>query len=158
MSMTLRLPSKRYIWVTLLASSALSLVMVFARPVEITVDGRSVPLDVPPVTAWHETFVPARALLSELGAQTSFDARRQRLVAVSRNDTVIFRAGLPIAKIDGKRVGLTHAPFIEQGRMMIPVSFVERELGARVSFDSQHYRLDFAVPGVVEAGAQGLDR
>ncbi|MDE2571175.1 MAG: hypothetical protein KGM44_01470, partial [bacterium] len=153
----LRLPPRRYVWVTLLLSLALSTVLALGRPVEMTVDGKVVPLDVPPVTAWHETFVPARALFNELGARSSYDARRQRLVAVTRNDTVIFRAGLPIAKIDGKRVGLTHAPFIEQGRMMIPVSFVERELGARVSFDSQHYRLDFAVPGMVEAGAQGLD-
>jgi len=156
--MRLALPPRRFVWTTLLASSALSLVLAFARPVEMTVDGKSVPLDVPPVTAWHETFVPARALFEGLGARTSFDQRRQRFVAVSRNDIVIFKVGIPIAKIDGKRVGLTHSPFIDQGRIMIPVSFVERELGARVSFDSRHYRLDFAVPGMVEAGAQGLDR
>lgn len=151
------LPSRRYVWITLLASSALSVLLAFARPVEITVDGKAVPLDVPPVTAWNETFVPARALFQQLGARTWFDVRKQIFSATTRNDTVLFRVGLPIAKIDGKRVGLTHAPFIEQGRMMIPVSFIERELGARVSFDSQRYRLDFAMPSLVEAGAQGPD-
>ncbi|HVA38715.1 MAG TPA: copper amine oxidase N-terminal domain-containing protein [Candidatus Dormibacteraeota bacterium] len=156
--MALRLPPQRYVWITLVVSSFLSALLALARPVEMTVDGRNVPLDVPPVTAWHETFVPARALFEQLGARMSFDAHKQSFTAVSRDDTIVFCAGLPIARIDGKRVGLTHAPFIERGRMMIPVSFVERELGARVSFDSQHYRLDFAVPGMVEAGAQRLDR
>ncbi|MBT9173790.1 MAG: hypothetical protein DDT21_02196 [Syntrophomonadaceae bacterium] len=65
---------------------------VAAQPVTVTLDGRALAMDVPPVVRDGRTLLPMRAIFEALGAAVEWDAATRSVTARSQGRTVVLRA------------------------------------------------------------------
>lgn len=90
--------------------------------------GANTPVDVPPLLQSGRTFVPLRFIGEALGSSFSWDGATQ---------TVTFTMGdqMLTLVIGQTGAGLDAAPFIENGRTMVPVRYISEAFGASVNWD-----------------------
>ena len=146
-------PSKATLAATIVLALFGALSFVYAKPVEMRVDGQPVISDVPPVTTPKGVFVPLRSVSDALGAETRYE-HKSGAVLVTRGDQVVsLKVGSTHAKLNGMPVTLKHAPFRVRGRVMVSLHSVQQVFGVRVRFDRATARVEFNTPGVSDAAA-----
>ena len=129
-----------------------SVLLAFARPAVMMVDGERVESDVPPVTTTPDkVFVPLRSIADALGAETELDDNGGRIDVVRGNQSLRVRLGDVHATINGMPLTLKHAPFRVRGRVMISLKTVAAAFGVRVSYDPRSQRIDVLTPGIGQA-------
>ena len=134
--------SVRTILITLILSSAVSLLMMLSKPAIMRVNGQRIISDVPPVTGVHERFLPLRAISLGLGAVTSYEAKYGRIEVMRGRDTVVMHLGDRHALLNGVEFELAHAPFLVRGRVMVPTSIFVRALHTEVHYDGASETID----------------
>ena len=149
--MKYRAPSFRTLGTVATAALAVSALLVFARPVEMLVDGERIESDVPPVTtASDKVFVPLRTIADALGAQTVV-AGRDRIDVIRGTQSLRVHVGDSRATIDGVAVTLKHAPFRVRGRVMVELHAVASAFNVRASYDPRGARVEVLSPGIGQA-------
>ncbi len=124
--------------VTLLSSPATqaavtALAQGQGRQVTVAVNGRELPWQ---ARLWQGVLLaPVRALAESLGAHVTWNAATSQVVLRKGNHEVRLRVGSPWAVVDGRRVELPWAPFLDGGRLHAPARFVATALGAGLSLD-----------------------
>ena len=146
------LPSRSIVGVTLVGATFAATVLFFARPATLSIDGKPVTLDVPPVTA-RQAFVPVRAIAEGLGAVAAYDAKTGEVSLERGNRTLRMKLGERNATLDGGPLVLSAAPFALRGRTMVASAAIERAFGSRIRYDSARAKIDVVSPGMVEADA-----
>ena len=147
------LPSRRLVVGTVIVATFASVVTAFSRPASLTVDGRRIAFDVPPVvTQSHEAFVPLRAVATAMGADLNYDAKSSTIELVRGNDVLRMRVGDQHATFDGKKVTLSRAPFEVRGRTMVGLGLIARAFGGKVSYDRMRANIDVITSGGVDGG------
>lgn len=116
----------------LVVSSAI----VFGDSIGVSVEGKTLTFDVPPVLDNGRTLVPLRAIFEELGAEISWDAETKTITALREGTEVVLQIGNSIAKVDGADVVLDVPAKIVDGRTMVPVRFVSEAMGSVVGWDN----------------------
>ncbi|MDB4898158.1 MAG: oligopeptide transporter substrate-binding protein, partial [Firmicutes bacterium] len=110
-----------------------------ARPdvrFSVTFNGHPVRFDVQPeVVPPGHTMVPLRAIAEKMGAQVTYDAATQTVTARRGSTTISLTIGRTTATINGREQSLPLAPYIKDGRTLIPLRFISETLGAAVKFD-----------------------
>jgi len=128
------------------ANNRIRLLTPYRLPAGVTADGKlkllygqeRVATDAAPMIVSGTTFVPVRVIAERLGYQVVHDAASGQ-VTVSREDlsyrlqagAAIVQRGEGEARSD---VALPAAPFIEQGRLYLPVRFFAEEIGLDVQW------------------------
>ncbi|HZZ00655.1 MAG TPA: copper amine oxidase N-terminal domain-containing protein [Candidatus Baltobacteraceae bacterium] len=136
---------------TAIVAIVASILLAFARPATMMVDGERVESDVPPVTtASDKVFVPLRSIADALGAQTELDDKG-RIDVVRGNESLRVRVGDPHATLNGMPLTMKHPPFRVRGRVMISLKTVAAAFGVRVSYDPRTQRIDVLTPGIGQA-------
>ncbi|HWT06334.1 MAG TPA: copper amine oxidase N-terminal domain-containing protein [Xanthomonadales bacterium] len=130
-----------------------SLSLALSTPASISVDGQRLASDVAPVTTPGGAYLPLRAVADAAGAQTSFDTADGQVVVRRGTDVLVMRAGTSAARMNGRPVTLSHAPFTVRGRTMVASETIANTLGSTVRYDAKHDRVIVRTPGVVVAGA-----
>jgi|GEM_PF-2594554 len=135
---------KRILRALFVAAIALCLMQAFALAadrVSVQLDGNAVRFtDAEPRIVDNRTFIPARAVLEQMGAEVSYD--RGVVTAVRGGRTIAMTIGSPTFRVteNGETAELTMdvAPFIDPalGRTFIPVRFAAEALGANVGWDA----------------------
>ncbi len=92
-------------------------------------------LDAPPIIVNGVTFVPLRFIGEALGAQVTWSPALQVVFLVRGSSQVQLTVGSKLAIIDGKITQLAEAPFIQNGRTMVPLRFISEAFGADVTWD-----------------------
>lgn len=146
-------PSGRTIVATAVTALVASLSLALSTPASISVDGQRLASDVAPVTTLGGAYLPLRAVADAAGAQTAFDTADGQIVLRKGTDVLVMRAGTATAKMNGRRVTLSHAPFTVHGRTMVASDTIASTLGSTVRYDAKHDRVIVRTPGVVVAGA-----
>ncbi len=113
---------------------------------DMTVDGRMMTLDAPPVIVESRTLVPIRAVAEALGATVSWDASTRTVAIVGQTASLSLVIGSATAQVNGNSVSIDPAntkvvPVIMNGRTMLPVRFVVESLGAAVAYDAMMRRI-----------------
>jgi hypothetical protein len=113
---------------------------------DMTVDGRMMTLDAPPVILESRTLVPIRAVAEALGAIVSWDASTRTVTIVGQTASLSLVIGSSNAQVNGVSVSIDPAntkvvPVIMSGRTMLPVRFVVESLGAAVAYDAMMRRI-----------------
>lgn len=119
--------------------------LVIGKP-QLTADGMDREIDVPPVVRGGRTFLPVRALAEALGLDVAWDPVEQRVTLSiedppTRIELWVGRPQAKLTKADAARqapidpANPAVAPFIEKGRVMLPLRFIAEALGLDVSFD-----------------------
>lgn len=146
----------------LVVALALAGLPALAQPAaaSIVVHGRPVALDPPPVFRHGVLLAPVDALAQAYGAASRWDpATRSAQVVGPRGNRLLLRAGDRVAVVDGETKLLPAAPELAGGKLLVPVEFVFRALGAWVKWEEQEATLHVAsqvLRLVVDGAADGL--
>ncbi|MBX6351218.1 MAG: hypothetical protein IRZ11_06895 [Clostridia bacterium] len=141
-----------------LTSGAREVRMTVGQPLILS-DGLDRPLDVPPVIRDGRTFVPLRALAESMGFAVSWDPGERKATIASSDRTVEVWVGRSTALVVDTQAVFAEGgappsgpreetlaidpqnpsvmPFIEGGRVMVPLRFVAEAMGFEVGFDPQ---------------------
>lgn len=106
-----------------------------ASAITITVDGRKLASDTPPVIEQGRVLVPLRALFEALGASVEWDGKTQTVTGRKGSTTVRLVIGQKTAYVNGSPVTLDVPGKIIDGRTMVPLRFIGESLGADVDWD-----------------------
>jgi len=101
----------------------------------VTFNGHPVMFDVEPVNVNNRVFVPFRAIFEKMGADVQWDESTRTVTATRGNTTVQLVIGSTTARVNGQARTLDAAPFIQNGRTLVPLRFVSEAFGAEVEYD-----------------------
>ena len=100
-------------------------------------DGIAMILDAPPELLNNVTMIPLRFVSEGLGAVVEYDSAQNTVTLILGSREIVLWPGSTLAKVDNVVVTLARAPYIRDGRTMVPVRFVSECFGARVDYVSQ---------------------
>lgn len=121
----------------LTALASLGLMISGAAAQTVSLDGRPVFLDTPPVIEDGRVLVPMRGIFEELGATVTYEAEARAVKARSADGrTVLLPLGGTTAFIEGRTVRLETPARVEAGRTLVPLRFLAEALGAQVAWNA----------------------
>jgi hypothetical protein len=102
--------------------------------IKVTLNGRHLKFEQPPVNIEGRVLVPMRAIFEAIGAEITWDGKLRKVTGVRGQSTVELTIGKNKANINGKAVGLDVPAQIINNRTMAPVRFVSESLDAKVDW------------------------
>lgn len=93
------------------------------------VENQRVAIDSAPIIRNDRTFVPYRALAEAFGADVTWNAATEEVILKQGDKTIRMTIGSTVHTIDGRQHRMDVAPFIQNGRTMVPVRFAAEALG-----------------------------
>jgi len=118
-------------------------------------NGMQLTMDAAPEIVAGRTFVPIRLVAETFGAEVGWDGVLREVSIKQEGKVIKLRIGSKIATIDGKSYELEAAPFIRNGRTMVPIRFISEALGLSVYWEPQRKlvyirsKAKYEVPGVL---------
>ena len=109
--------------------------------ISVFLNGKEVSFSVMPEITQGRTMVPMRELFEMLGATVEWDAETQSVKGKRGGDSVTLRIGSDSATVRGKQVTIDAAPYIKNGRTMIPLRLVSEALGLNVGWSGADRRI-----------------
>ncbi len=100
------------------------------------VDGAASLLDVAPFIKDGRTFVPVRFIAEALGAEVKYDAATQVVTATRGDDVVVMTIGSNVMTVNGEAQVTDVAPFIVDGRTVLPFRALAEAFGSEVAWDA----------------------
>lgn len=101
----------------------------------MTVNGQKKAIDVAPIMANNTTYVPVRFVMDAFGGTASWDATNQRITVLRGSKMLDLTVGKKEFILNGKKNSSQVAPFIYQGRTLIPLRLVSEQLGLNVKWE-----------------------
>ncbi len=106
------------------------------RPIHVTVNNEPVIFQgMMPQQIQGRVMVPVRGVLEKLGAQVTWIAKTQEVVATTPKVDVTLKIGSRQARINGKEATLDVPAQIISGSTMVPLRFVGEAMGAELKWD-----------------------
>jgi len=99
------------------------------------VNGNAVQIDAPAEIMNGRTFLPLRAISEALGATVDWIAETQGITVTLGTNTIGLQIGNTSAVVNGTVKTLDAAPYIKNGRTMVPFRVIAEGLGATVEWD-----------------------
>jgi len=109
--------------------------VVFAAPVNVSVNGSELTFDQPAIVENGRTLVPLRAIFEELGAPVEWDQSTQIVTATKGDITVTIQIGSNILTRNGEQITLDVPPQIVGGRALVPLRAIAESFGVEVDWD-----------------------
>lgn len=103
-------------------------------------------------------FVVGRYLVEALGGTIEWFGETKTVKMVLNDKVIEIVVGSIDATVDGVVVQLYKAPFIKDGRIMIPLKFVSQHFGCEVSWNQSTYTVDIVKEGLVVPEAYIFER
>ena len=143
---------KSFIAVSAAAAAMLSSA-VYAQDITVTVDGKNVEFDQPPVIENDRTLVPMRAIFEALGAQVEWDEESRTVTSVRDSHSVSLTIDSDIMTSGDEEIKLDVPAKIINDRTMIPVRAVSEAMDCIVDWDAQTQTVIITNPVSTEAPA-----
>lgn len=119
--------------------SLLLLALLIATPVyaetKVLLNNKVLSFDVPPIVENGRTLVPVRVIFEALGAQVSFDAATNTVIATKGTTIIKMKIGGNAFKND-QPIQLDVPAKIITGRTLVPLRFISEALGATVNYEA----------------------
>jgi hypothetical protein len=116
-----------------------------AAQVSVTVNGRGVDFQPPPIERAGRIFVPLRGVFERLGASVVYE--NGTINATRGPVTVSLQIGSTQATVSGQPQALDVAPFIVGASTYVPLRFVSQALGANVNYDAANRIVAISIAG-----------
>jgi len=94
-----------------------------------------VDFDVQPRVENGIPLTPIRHLLEKAGGEVNWKAFEKIVEAKAQGREIFIAIGNKDAKVNGKVVEMETAPFIDNGRTVVPLSFIQETLNVNIEFD-----------------------
>jgi competence protein ComEC len=129
-----------------------------ADDISVSVDGKKLFFDVPPIIENDRTLVPLRVIFEALGAGVEWDGATQTVKA-EKDGTIIKLIIGGKAYVNDQPVELDVPAKIVNDRTLVPLRFVSQALGASVDWDGATRSVTIVTSGVAESkpGTSGRD-
>lgn len=101
----------------------------------VSVNGKATSIDAAPEIVAGRTFVPIRFISESFGATVDWLAETQGITITLGDHTIGLQIGNATAVIDGNIDSLPAAPYIKNGRTMVPLRVISEAFGGDVVWD-----------------------
>jgi len=101
----------------------------------VSVNGKATSIDAAPEIVASRTFVPMRFISESFGATVEWLPETQGITITLGDHTIGLQIGNATAVIDGTIVSLPAAPYIKNGRTMVPLRVISEAFGGDVVWD-----------------------
>ncbi|MDP4133095.1 MAG: stalk domain-containing protein [Bacillota bacterium] len=91
--------------------------------------------DVAPMIRGNLTYIPVRGVFDAAGADIAWDSEARTVTVKTDSSSVVVEIDNKQGRVNGRRVMMAGAPFIENGRTYIPLRFISESLGYKVTWD-----------------------
>lgn len=103
--------------------------------VSLVINGERADCDVPPEIVNGRTMVPVRVLFEYYNADVSWNEVLRQAVIKSGSTIMIFNIDSRLMYLNGEPHTLDAAPFIKEGRTLVPVRFISEKLNYKVGWN-----------------------
>ena len=103
--------------------------------IKVNVDGNVLNTDVSPQLINNSTFVPMRSIFEALNADVVWNEKEQSVQATKGSIKLKIYVGNQNYGLNGRNGLLGNAPYVLNGRVMVPIRFVSESLNANVGWD-----------------------
>lgn len=93
----------------------------------------------PPMIVNGRTMIPLRMMAEHLGADVDWDQATKKVTLVRAGITIQMTVGSRTAYVNGEPLEMNVAPYIEDGRTMIPVRYMSEFFGQKVTWDGEKH-------------------
>ncbi|MDF2626194.1 MAG: copper amine oxidase-like protein [Symbiobacteriaceae bacterium] len=124
--------------------------------VYVTLDGRSLLLDVPGQIREGRTLVPFRAIFEALGADVSWDPMAQTVYAERGDDTLALTIGSRVVEWRGSMIKVDAPPVIVDGRTLVPLRLVAQAMGLHVTWNGEERTVELETSPADRNLARGI--
>lgn len=111
---------------------------VNAAEIGLYLDGKALNTDVAPVIVQNRSFVPVRSIFEKMGAEVTWIGSRKQVIIRSSSARIVLNIDSTTAYVDDKEIELDVAPFIKDGRTMVPVRFISESLNYDVKWENNN--------------------
>jgi len=101
----------------------------------VSVNGKATSIDAAPEIVNSRTFVPIRFIAESFGATVEWLPETQGITITLGDHTIGLQIGNATAVIDGTIVSLSAAPYIKNGRTMVPLRVISEAFGGDVVWE-----------------------
>lgn len=115
-----------------------------AQSIKVYIDGELMNFTQPAVIKNGSTMVPYRDIFEKLGAMVDYDYKTQMVTGTRGKEKVVLYIGSKTAYVNGIKKQLDYAPFVMNGRTMVPARFVSEALGSEVKWDGNSYTVNIS--------------
>jgi len=122
------------------SSFALEVPTLQEQHIKIMLNGKYLNLDVPPIIKNNRTMLPFRAIFEALGAEVDWNEQTKTASGLHKNGDIYFTLENEYARKyskDGEKIKLDAYPFIQDGRMLVPVRVIAEFFGLNVGWDEK---------------------
>jgi ribosomal protein S19 len=117
-------------------SRSVSIILQVGNTVAV-VNGKNYTLEAVPQINSGRTMVPLRFIGESFGATFEYDATTKKISIQFNNSAIQMWIGKETAVVNGKEVQLDVAPYILNGRTLVPIRFISEVFGADVVWNPQ---------------------
>ncbi|BAL81638.1 stalk domain-containing protein [Caldisericum exile] len=122
--------------VTVRYSKSVSMILQIGNPVAV-VNGQNYTLEAAPQITSGRTVVPLRFVGESFGATFTYEASTKKIEISFNNNSITMWVGKKSALVNGKEIQIDVAPYIVNGRTLVPIRFISDVFGADVIWNSQ---------------------
>lgn len=112
-----------------------------ADGIQVAFDGERIAFDVAPRVEAGLSLAPFRQIFEHTGGRVQWVGGTRTVRAVSADREVVINMGEKTARVNGAKMTLARPAFLEQGRTVVPLSFVAQALDVDVKYDAATGRL-----------------
>lgn len=98
-------------------------------------NGQKKTMETAPVMKNNSTYIPIKYVLDTFGGQAKWDPANQRITVIRGGKVLDLKVGNKDFILNGKRKGAEVAPYISQGRTLVPLRLVSEQLGLNVKWE-----------------------
>ena len=109
--------------------------------ITVMLDGKEISFTIMPEIIEGRTMVPMRELFELLGAIVNWDGDTRTVTADKDRNSVKLQIDNTTVTMNGKESVMEAAPYIKNGRTMVPLRFASEALGIRVGWDDETYTI-----------------
>lgn len=103
----------------------------------VTLDGNRIDTENLAKVVGGRTMIPVRCLAEQMGAEVSYDSTLKAARIVRAGVEIIMPVGSKTCTVNGKPFQMDAAPYIENGRTMIPARYVSELFGQSIQWVSE---------------------
>ena len=113
-----------------------------AQEVTVKIDEEKLECTTPARIENGSTMVPMRAIFEALGMSVEWNNEEKSVTATKEGKEIKLAIGEKELEVNGQKVELNVAPFIENGSTMVPVRAVSESVDAKVEWNGEKYTVE----------------